>query len=146
MEGVGEVLAGDERLWKQNEQGKWYAVGHVVPQWSHHQEDRAAWSVVRTYTSACPLRAIRLPARTDQGFGGISTAAEAVRMTLGNQSQWDGMGPLRKLERSAATPCRAGTDILTLYGETSSCPPQPTDDLLLRPRGCGFESASSTPS
>ena len=31
MEGVGEVLAGDERLWKQNEQGKWYAVGHAVP-------------------------------------------------------------------------------------------------------------------
>ena len=31
MEGVGEVLAGDQRTWKQNEQGKWYAVGHAVP-------------------------------------------------------------------------------------------------------------------
>ena len=31
MEGVGEVLAGDQRTWKLNEQGKWYAVGHAVP-------------------------------------------------------------------------------------------------------------------
>ena len=31
MEGVGEVLAGDQRTWKQNTQGKWYAVGHAVP-------------------------------------------------------------------------------------------------------------------
>ena len=29
MEGVGEVLAGDQRTWKQNTQGKWYAVGHA---------------------------------------------------------------------------------------------------------------------
>ena len=44
-----------------------------------------------------------------------STAAEVVRIALGEQSQWDGVGPLRKLGRSAATPCRAGTDILILY-------------------------------
>ena len=31
MEGVGEVLAGDQRTWKQNTQGKWYAVGHAAP-------------------------------------------------------------------------------------------------------------------
>ena len=31
MEGVSEVLADDQRTWKQNEQGKWYAVGYAVP-------------------------------------------------------------------------------------------------------------------
>ena len=31
MEGVGEVLAGDQRTLKLNEQGKWHAVGHAVP-------------------------------------------------------------------------------------------------------------------
>ena len=30
MEGVGEVLAGDQRTWKQNKQGKWHAVGHAA--------------------------------------------------------------------------------------------------------------------
>ena len=31
MEGVGEVLAGDQRTWKQNKQGKWHAAGHAAP-------------------------------------------------------------------------------------------------------------------